>query len=272
MYTIGQFSKIGMVSAKTLRYYDEINLLKPSYVDSQNQYRYYSDKQVPEILFISEMKNYGLKLEEIKAVMDDPNPLLLETLLKHKTDEINMEVHKNIRLLKLIENKITKIKSGGNIMEINSNLKVELKDKKPMCVAYRRAVISMNNIGNIIGKVFEDISRMNLQAEGPIMTVYHGKEFDHENEDLEVCIPVSKREDNDKNENIRNFLGGLHACTTFIGPYSKLGEAYAKVMKWMDENGYEGSGSPFDIYLTGAESCKNPNEFVTEVCFPVSKK
>lgn len=272
MYTIGQFSKIGMVSAKTLRYYDEINLLKPSYVDSENQYRYYSDKQVPEILFISEMKNYGLKLEEIKVVMDNPDPFLLETILKNKADEINAEIQKNIILLKLIENKIIKIKSGGNIMEMNSNLKVELEDKKSMYVAYRRAVISMSNIGNIIGKVFEDMSRMNLKAEGPIMTVYHDKEFDHENADIEICIPVNKKAGTDKTENIRKFSGGLHACTTFIGPYSKLGEAYAKVMKWIEENGYENSGAPFDIYLTGAESCKNPNEFVTEVCFPVNKK
>ena len=41
MYSIGEFSKIGSVSTKTLRYYDEIGLLRPAYVDEENRYRYY---------------------------------------------------------------------------------------------------------------------------------------------------------------------------------------------------------------------------------------
>jgi hypothetical protein len=41
MLTIGEFSKICRVSPKTLRYYDQIGLLKPSQVSSDSGYRYY---------------------------------------------------------------------------------------------------------------------------------------------------------------------------------------------------------------------------------------
>jgi len=45
MFKIGDFSRISQVSVKTLRYYDEIGLLKPAHVDRFTGYRYYSVDQ-----------------------------------------------------------------------------------------------------------------------------------------------------------------------------------------------------------------------------------
>ena len=45
MLSIGEFSKICQVSAKTLRYYDEIGLLRPEEINPENGYRYYSYQQ-----------------------------------------------------------------------------------------------------------------------------------------------------------------------------------------------------------------------------------
>jgi effector-binding domain-containing protein len=86
-------------------------------------------------------------------------------------------------------------------------------------------------------------------------------------DDIELLKPVYV----EKNSNLKEFSGGLHACSTFVGPYSRLGEAYAKVMNWIEENGYKNVGAPFDIYLVGPQAVQNPEQFVTEVCFPVSK-
>lgn len=271
MYTIGQFSKIGRVSTKTLRYYDEIDLLKPTHVDQESQYRYYSEDQVLKILLIFELKEYGLRLEEIKAVMDRQDVEVLREFLKNKMREIDREVQVKQELKKCIEQKLAKIESGGSLMEVNKNLKVELKDREALTVVSRRATIAMSNVGNIIGKVFEDIYQAGMQPAGPVMTVYYDKEFDGENADLEVCVPVNKKVNPEKSDRIKELAGGLHACATFVGPYSRLGEAYAKVMKWMEENGYKNMGAPFDIYLTGPEAAKDADQFVTEVCFPVAK-
>ena len=272
MYTIGQFSKIGRVSTKTLRYYDEIELLKPMYVDQDTLYRYYSYEQVLKLLFISELKEYDLKLEEIKVIMDKQDVDLLKKFLKNKISEIDNEVKNKLILKDCIEQKIKKIESGGNFMEANKDLKVELKERQPLVVISRRTTTSMSNISSVIGKVFEDIFNINLQPVGPVMTIYHDKqEFDVENADCEICIPVNSKVNMEKSEKIKEFSGGLVASTTFVGPYSRLGEAYAKVMKWIDDNGYKCVGAPFDIYLNGPQNVKSPEEFVTEVCFPISK-
>lgn len=50
MFTIGDISKVVNISANTLRYYDEIGLLKPCLVQARNQYRYYSDSQIKELI------------------------------------------------------------------------------------------------------------------------------------------------------------------------------------------------------------------------------
>ena len=49
MYKIGDFSKKVSIPVKTLRYYDEINLFKPSYIDDFTGYRYYTDEQIEQI-------------------------------------------------------------------------------------------------------------------------------------------------------------------------------------------------------------------------------
>ena len=56
MLPIGEFSKICSVTTKTLRYYDEIGLLKPIIVNEHNGYRFYDVKQLKTILFINKLK------------------------------------------------------------------------------------------------------------------------------------------------------------------------------------------------------------------------
>ena len=49
MIKIGDFSKLSLVSVKTLRYYDETGLLSPIEVDRSSGYRYYSLDQLPRL-------------------------------------------------------------------------------------------------------------------------------------------------------------------------------------------------------------------------------
>ncbi len=69
MLSIGEFSRICRVSTKTLRYYDEIGLIKPCKTNPENNYRYYSIEQLETMLFINRLKQYSFSLEEIKAMI-----------------------------------------------------------------------------------------------------------------------------------------------------------------------------------------------------------
>ena len=66
MYRIGLFSKMNRVTIKTLRYYDDIGLLKPAYVDGASGYRYYKSEQLPIIHKIMPLRQMGCSIEDIK--------------------------------------------------------------------------------------------------------------------------------------------------------------------------------------------------------------
>lgn len=63
-----------------------------------------------------------------------------------------------------------------------------------------------------------------------------------------------------------------YAGCTFKGSYAQIDEVVAAVSAWIAENGYEPDGSMFDIYHVSPHETDNPDEFVTEVCFPVKRK
>ena len=74
-FTIGEVSKLSNVSLKTLRYYDEIGILKPKYVNKENKYRYYSIEQLTTIDLIKLFKSTGMSLELIKQILSSQTDL-----------------------------------------------------------------------------------------------------------------------------------------------------------------------------------------------------
>src|SRR5215470_12231114 len=75
MFRIGDFSKLGQVSIKSLRFYDEVGLLKPTYVDRDTGYRYYSATLLPRLNRILAFKELGFSLEEISRLMEGDLPV-----------------------------------------------------------------------------------------------------------------------------------------------------------------------------------------------------
>ena len=70
---IKEFAELTGVSVRTLHYYDEIDLLKPSYVDEQNGYRFYDEnslERMQEILFYREL---DFSLKSIAEILASPN-------------------------------------------------------------------------------------------------------------------------------------------------------------------------------------------------------
>ncbi len=70
MFRIGDFSKLGQVTVRTLRLYDELGLFKPARTDKFTDYRYYAIEQLPRLNRILALKDLGFSLEEISALLD----------------------------------------------------------------------------------------------------------------------------------------------------------------------------------------------------------
>jgi len=82
MERIGDFAKRCKTTIKTLRYYDQLGLLMPDYIDTSTNYRYYGPEKVEEMRKITELKDIGFTLDEIKrwcnATPDEKNRIAEE--------------------------------------------------------------------------------------------------------------------------------------------------------------------------------------------------
>lgn len=68
-YTIGETAKLLGVTTQTLRHYEKIDILQPSYVDMETGYRYYEFNQFHCIDRIKYLQHLGLPLSEIRNIM-----------------------------------------------------------------------------------------------------------------------------------------------------------------------------------------------------------
>lgn len=93
-YTIKKLAELAGVSTRTLRYYDQIDLLKPSEVN-ENNYRIYDEKNVNKLQQILFYRALDFPLDRIKRLINDPNTSRIQALkeqqklLKAKRDELN---------------------------------------------------------------------------------------------------------------------------------------------------------------------------------------
>jgi len=70
-YTVQKLGKLAGVSTRTLRYYDEIGLLKPARISSSG-YRIYGQREVDRLQHILFYRELDVGLEEIKRLIDSP--------------------------------------------------------------------------------------------------------------------------------------------------------------------------------------------------------
>jgi len=74
LLTIGEFARASRLSAKALRLYDELGLLRPVVVDPGNGYRRYAPEQLERARLVAWLRRIGMPLAEIRAVVDMPAP------------------------------------------------------------------------------------------------------------------------------------------------------------------------------------------------------
>lgn len=99
-YSIKQVADISGVSTRTLRYYDQIDLLKPSGYTTSG-YRLYDDTSLNRLQQILLYRGMEMKLEDIKAILDTPGFDILNALQIHQ-DYLREERDKVNRLLNTV--------------------------------------------------------------------------------------------------------------------------------------------------------------------------
>jgi DNA-binding transcriptional MerR regulator len=118
-FSIGEMSKLHNISVQTLRYYDKIDLFKPSYTDANSKYRYYSMDQFIYLDIIKYLKYIGTSLEEIKSIINTQNSIDdLTKILIDKEKNIDDQIRRLSGLKSMIRQKIDQLRQTSSVSNL----------------------------------------------------------------------------------------------------------------------------------------------------------
>src|SRR5262245_42710668 len=165
MIKIGEFSKLAQVPVATLRYYDQVGLLKPIEVDRFTGYRYYSASQLPQLHRIPALKGLGFSLEQIGAVLDEGlTPEQMRGMLRLRHAQISQQLADAHSQLLAVEVRLQQIEREEQL----STYDVMLKHVEPLLVASVRAILPNHSaVGALFGEVYAAIGSHVGEALGP---------------------------------------------------------------------------------------------------------
>jgi effector-binding domain-containing protein len=268
MLKIGDFSKLGQVSLKTLRFYDEMGLLKPAHVDESSGYRYYAVSQLPRLNRILALKDLGFALEQIASLLQADLPAeQLRGMLRLKQAQIQQQMRAEQDLLARLEARLRHIEREGTA----SDYDVVIKSVKPIKVALVRDILpAYPEIVRLRNEVYAYLRSAGLKPAGPWGAIWHENEYKERDVDATGYVPVGGDAPAAERVALATLPAETMASVIHQGRYSDLVHAYAAIPARIESNGYRIVGYNREIYLEGSDAYDDPAS-VTEIQFPVAK-
>lgn len=136
---IGEFALQNNVTAKMLRHYDEIGLLKPSAIDAATGYRSYEPEQAHLLNWIVILKNLDFSLTEIKELLNGPvdSRIFVQRLIRKRIEIsslLNEQIQKKLaidRLINLFEKEGFQMDKHIDLLQMEHSEAHEIKKNIP---------------------------------------------------------------------------------------------------------------------------------------------
>ncbi|MGN0778358.1 MAG: MerR family transcriptional regulator [Aristaeellaceae bacterium] len=271
MLKIGDFSKLSRVSIRMLRHYDELGLLKPVRIDPESGYRYYAPEQLTIAGRINALKDMGFGLAAIGELLPCyDNHDALQGYLMGKRAELQALSAQTAYRIRLLDSALTRLQKEDNTMKYD----VTVKTFPPRYAATVRMVIpTYEQEGMLWNLLMQETAPLNLQDADPCYccAVFHDKEYREADVEVEVSKDVRGHYADTEHVRFRELPELTVACATCKGSYEQMGDINAAIAAWVQDNGYAFDGPMFNIYHVSPHETSNPDEYVTEVCYPVCK-
>jgi effector-binding domain-containing protein len=214
----------------------------------------------------------GFSLAVILEILKNyDNPKALAEFLTIKQAEVQTQAEEIRQRLLLLETAIMRLRKDDTAMNYN----VILKTLPERYVASVRKIIpAYDQEGLLWHMLMTETATINLQQNfiGDSLAVFHDEGFKENDVDVEIQISVKGQFQNTENVIFKTVPAIEIASATYKGSYEQLTAVNRAVAGWVKDNGYEFNGAMFCIYHVSPAQTQNPDELVTEVCYPVKKK
>jgi DNA-binding transcriptional MerR regulator len=271
MIKIGDFARLSQVSVVALRYYDEMDLLKPIRVDAFTGYRFYSAGQLPRLNRILALKDLGFSLEQIKLMLADGLSLeQLRGMLTVQRNDVEKRLAEERDRLVRIEARLRQIELEDSM----PNYDVVLKTVPAMLVASSRVTIPTNDqvpqyLAPAYKNVYDYLHAVGVRDNGLCLTLWHSPADVYENEVAEAIVPVDRSLPGTDQVKVYELPPTQVASLVHHGNFEDFTQGHAALLEWVDANGYRIVGPYREIYIKHDK--KNLTDTTTEIQFPVEK-
>lgn len=272
MLKIGDFSKLSRISIRMLRHYDEIGLLIPESIGSFTGYRFYSEAQLTLANRIQALKDMGFGLSVIAEILRNyENPQEFKRYLILKQVEMREQADKISRQILILETTINRIGKDEDVMEYNVTLK---EMPKRYVASMRKTIASYEDEGVLWEEMKRGLDKQGIKYANPCygLAVFFDEGYKENDVDVELQLSVEGSYQDSEDIHFKTMDPIQIASATYQGRYEQLVAVNTAVVKWIRDNQFDFDGASFCIYHVSQGQTQNPDEFVTEVCFPVKKK
>ena len=271
-YSIGEVAKLTNVSIQTLRYYDQIDLFKPSHVDGKTNYRYYKDSQLYYLDLIKSLKHLGTSLDEIKAAQHfTPAELLTfleqqETVLKERVSRLIEIQHSLLKTKKQMQEQLA-------ITMFNEVYEKEEETTRilTMCSENLTPIYIPNSYYSSLKKTVETQgSAMNsrygcmftLKNYGTIDDIYYNHVFT-------PLITDRYLTNLTRDMDVKTIAAGRYICIAFMYTAEAYFEQYQKLYTYIIEHNLAVSPNVYEIFMPTNYSPNRADEFIVEFKVPL---
>ena len=285
-YTIGEVSKMCDIPVKTLRYYDDIGLIKPNAKNSSTNYRYYEKEDILKLHKLKVFKSLKFSLAEIEGMISSDDFEFITKNVNNRLTALRGEIDELEATFRAAQNFLARLSQSRDLISsMNSDLsdikceRVNLECIPELEVFSHRTFIHNYRNENINveqwGKLFKVIKEQKAIQKGPITIIYHNQpmeQFYTNSCDYEIQIGVEVPQDFDKSQSFYSIEKPYLAATTLhFGGYDKLVYSYIKVLEWIRNNDYSVCGHIHDEFLISPIDTQNPNKYITKILVPIEK-
>ena len=245
LLSIGEMAEANRVSIATLRLYDRMGLLKPSYRDAESNYRYYDIRQTSRLDIIRYLQNLGMSLAEIQALLEKEDIILIEQKLIDRNNQIHQQMRDLEAMHEAVERAIQSIERYRK-SPASGTISLEFIDQRHILyipcqenfydggvVAYEKAV----------GELRRELMRRNVPQllSYSLGTSVKREDFQRQVLTADKIFIFGDKHLRDYGENFQVIESGMFACL-YLDDFDQEAEGARKLLAYCQANRFTPSG------------------------------
>lgn len=260
---IGEFSRLCHLSAKTLRYYHDIDLLVPDAVDETTGHRRYSTRQVGDAHLIRRLRGLAMPLAEIRRLLAEPDAGSREDTLARHLDRMEAELtrtHEVVVSLRRLLRTQPAVAVTHRMSPSSAALRLSARVARPALADW---------CGQAYPLLYGILADHGVDPAGAAGATYSNEFFERDEGHVVAFVPVLPESMPAADDRFAVLPQQRFAVAIHAGPFADCDLTYGQLGSHVAEHD-AGLASPIvEVYLVGPDHTDDPNQYRTEICWPI---